>query len=85
MWYKVEGGTARPDVIDTTSSKKYNYTRRNIEHLEETEDLPERWVWEEQKIEKENWDTYQATTENTSTLEDVQEALIEIAGIITEG
>ncbi len=85
MWYKVEGGTARPGVIDTTSSKKYNYIRRNIEHLEETEDLPERWVWEEQKIEKNVWDTYRATTENTSTLEDVQAALIELAEIITEG
>lgn len=84
MWYRCEGCDC-PGSLDTTSSNRYNYVRRNFEQLPATEELPERWTWEEQKIEKKDWETYRTVMAHDTTLEDVQSALIELAEIITEG
>lgn len=54
-WYYSESMN-RPNETDTTSSKVYNYVRRNIEEV--TVDGETKYTWEECKIPKENWELY---------------------------
>lgn len=56
MWYKSES-SVRPSDIDTTSSQKYNYVRRNV-----TEE-DGRFIYEEAKIDKESWGLYKELQE----------------------
>lgn len=55
-WYNVKG-TVRPEETDTTSSKKYNYIRKDIEEItEEVEgETMTVYTWLECKILKEDW------------------------------
>lgn len=52
---------------------------------EDEHKIPAHWEWMEQKIRKEDWEFYQTLTDHTATLSDVEDALIELAEIITEG
>lgn len=54
-WYKSESAT-QPLEIDTISSKKYNYVRRNIEQA--TREDTTVYKYEECKILKEDWGLY---------------------------
>lgn len=54
-WYKSESATY-PLEVDTTSSKKYNYVRRNITEVVK-EDVTY-YEFEELKIAKEDWELY---------------------------
>ena len=54
-WYKSESATY-PLEVDTTSSKKYNYIRRNITEVVK-EDVTY-YQFEELKIAKEDWSLY---------------------------
>lgn len=54
-WYKSESATY-PLEVDTTSSKKYNYVRRNI--TEVVKDETTYYEFEECKILKEDWGFY---------------------------
>lgn len=55
-WYNVKG-MVRPEETDTTSSKKYNYIRKDIQ--ETTEEIEGEtmtvYTWLECKILKEDW------------------------------
>lgn len=55
-WYNVKGLT-KPEETDITSSKKYNYIRKDIE--ESTEEIEGEtmtvFTWKECKILKEDW------------------------------
>lgn len=79
----------KPAELDTTSSKVYNFIRKDFKLIPESgEDdhiITEHWEWMEQKIRKEDWEFYQTLTDHTATLSDVEDALIELAEIITEG
>lgn len=55
--YYISQSTARPETIDTTSSKKYNYVRKNITEIT-NEDGAVMYEYEEAKIAKEDWDEY---------------------------
>ena len=72
MWYNAEG-TACPDNIDTTSSKKWNYVRKDINTEERTDEMTGEtytvYVWLEMKIAKENWELYKATEKNTADID----------------
>lgn len=59
-WYKTES-TNRPEEIDKTSSKVYNYIRRNIVETERKfeDETVKVYEYEEMKIEKEDFDTYE--------------------------
>lgn len=86
MWRKCENGeNTRPADLDTTSSHFYVYIRRNIEHIPETEDTPAHYAWEETKVSKENWGIFERVLNHDTALNDVYEALAEIATLITEG
>lgn len=90
MWKKAQNSSpVKPDAADTASSKKWNYIRRNFVFVEERKSgqevtEPEHWEWEEQKVLKEDWDTYQTILGHDSTLNDVQDAIIELAEIMEE-
>lgn len=85
MWYQAENGSAnKPSAIETALSSKYVYVRKNFVKIEEDVErqTPEHWTYLEQKISKEDWDTYQQVMTNKTDLTDVNAALIELAGII---
>ena len=59
-WYKSESAT-RPEEIDTTSSRKYNYVRKNITEEQRPSEDGETitvFVYDECKIPKEAWGLY---------------------------
>ena len=79
MWKTSESAT-RPTELDTVSSKAYNYVRRNIR--EEDRDGEVCYVFEEQRVRKEDWDTYMSVAQNTQDVADINDALIELAELI---
>lgn len=83
MWYKNENGNSlKPAALDTESSRVYVYVRKNFELVAATDDHPEHWQWQEQKIKHEDWAIYQQTIDNSTALDDVYAALTELAEII---
>ena len=70
-WYRSES-TVMPEETDLTSSKVYNYVRRNIEE-EEREDEEGNtitmYVFEEMKVSKESWGMYLETIQNTANID----------------
>lgn len=60
MWYKSEMAN-KPSLTDTTSSKVYNYDRRNITEVQRTDDegnVTTAYEYEECKVKKEEWQNY---------------------------
>ena len=60
MWYITEM-IGKPELQDTTSSKVYNYDRRNIVEEQRTDEegnVTTAYVFEEKKVKKEDWDSY---------------------------
>lgn len=89
MWYETENGDlTRPASIDMTSSQVYVYIRKNIELVPETvngdEIIPAHYKWDEIKIPKEVWEIAKETFEHSEALDDVYEALAELAEMIVE-
>ena len=83
MWYRCENGSdVKPGVLDTESSRKYVYVRRNFVLIEAEEERPAHWVWEEQKILRDDWAVYEKVLEHGEALDDVYEALTELAELI---
>lgn len=81
MWRKSES-IVKPAELDTTSSKRWNYIRKDFELVEATEDFPEHWEYLENKVLKEDWETYTKVIDHGEALEDVYDALAELAEII---
>lgn len=54
-WYTTES-TVRPETVDVTSSRVYNYVRRNIEETE-VEGVTF-YTYEEMKVKKDDWQMY---------------------------
>lgn len=74
MWYIAETRTARPELLDTTSSKVYNYIRKDIVELpvldENGNDSGEVfWRYKEQKVLKEYYDIYEQVQQNQADLD----------------
>ena len=66
MWYYVES-KSYPALIDTTSSKKWVYVRRNIEEHEREDERGIKEIFysfEEQKVPKEVWGIFEKTMQN---------------------
>ena len=62
MWVNAES-EFEPEVVDTASSKTYNYVRRNIQAVERTDDEGRTYTvyeYEELKVLKDNWELYKA-------------------------
>ena len=85
MWYTSQNGSLdQPSAIDTTSSRKYVYIRKNFEVVAATEDIPAHYQWQEMKIPKADMGIYEKTVNHDEALDDVYAALTELAEIITE-
>ena len=86
MWYKNENGSGvKPDALDSTSSKVYVYVRKNFVLVPAEEERPEHWTWDEMKIPKEDWAVYEQVLGHDEALDDVYDALAELAEMILEG
>ena len=72
MWYEVES-TTRPELTDTTSSKNWNYVRRNIREELRTDDVTGEaytvYLYEEQKIDKNYWEMHKAIERNSANID----------------
>lgn len=85
MWHTVENGeNVRPSAIDTTSSRVYVYVRKNTQAVEETEEFPAHYKWEELKIPREMWEISEKVLGHDEALDDVYGALTELAEMIVE-
>ena len=82
MWRHTEGSGVMPQALDTTSSKKYVYVRKNLVLVEATEEIGAHYEWDEKKIPKEDWAVYEQVIEHESALDDVYAALTELAELI---
>lgn len=61
MEWKISQSAERPEEFDTTSSKIYNYARRNIEEVEiedQSGGTMTVYNYEELKVAKESWPFY---------------------------
>lgn len=87
MWYKSENANGDlPPALDTSSSSKYVYIRKDFVYVDEKNDenryTPAHYEWLEQKIQKSDWDIYQKTIGHDEALNDVYAALTELAEMI---
>lgn len=88
MWYDNENGDAvRPSDVDTTSSRVYVYFRKNITLVPEAQDgeggtIHAHYRWKETKIPREVLAVFEQSRDNERALDDVYDALAELAGMI---
>lgn len=83
MWKRSECDTY-PSLLDTTSSDVVNYVRKNVK-TEEREDMDGTkrtvYVYLEQEVLKDDWDTYKQIIANVNDITDTQEAIGEVLEI----
>ena len=82
VWYSGES-SIYPALVDTTSSRKWVYVRRDIEeHERENEQgIKETfYTFEEQKVSKEVWGIFEKETDNSTRLADVEDVLADLIG-----
>lgn len=74
MGWKIVESTIKPEEIDKTSSKEYVYVRRDIEEVTETDtegNEVTKYVYQENKIPKSDWEYYQQLENNADTLDNL--------------
>ena len=87
MWYRTEM-TDKPELQDTTSSKVYNYDRRNIVEEKRTDEegnVTTADVFEERKVNKEEWERYLEMKELKERQDVSDQALQDAILMIMEG
>ena len=87
MWYRTEM-TDKPELQDTTSSKVYNYDRRNIVEEKRTDEegnVLTAYVFEERKVTKDDWDRYLEMKELKERQDVSDQALQDAILMIMEG
>ena len=90
MWIHAENSSSvKPAAIDRTSSSRVIYVRKDFVEIPEAEldgqTYPAHWSYSEQAIPVEDWEAYNEIIANAQGLSDVQDALLELAGIIEGG
>lgn len=71
MWITAEA-TFEPDAVDTTTSKVYNYVRRNIREEQRKDEEGNSytvWVYEEMRVAKGEWELYKSVERNTANID----------------
>lgn len=81
MWQVIESDVC-PNIEDTTSSRIYNYVRRNVKEVEREEKTV--FVYEEMKVPKEAWELYLENKSLQEQLTEQADAICELAEIIAE-
>lgn len=81
MWKRTENGESRkpPEVFTDNSGV---IVRRDYKQVPATEDMPEHWEYEEWQMSHAQYEVYQAMRAESN---DIEDALIELAEIITGG
>lgn len=84
MEWKHAESTIRPAELDTTSSRKFNYVRKNIvEEQRETEQgTITMYEFDELAVPKADWLLFNGLSESTTRIAEAEDAIIELAGII---
>ena len=83
MWYKNQNGdSVKPEAVDSASSKRWAYIRKDFLLVEATEEMPEHWEWQEMKIPKEALAIYEQTVGNTEGVDMLTECVLEMSEII---
>lgn len=82
-WKKAESAI-RPAELDTTSSRKYNYVRKNIveEQRESEQGTITMYVFDELKVAKTDWELFETVSESATRISEVEDAVIELAELI---
>ena len=90
VWYSGES-SIYPALVDTISSKKWVYVRRNIEEHEREDEQGIKEIFysfEEQKVPEDVWGIFEKTMqndekimENDIRIADIEEAITELYGI----
>ena len=75
----------KPAEVDTTSSKKWVYVRKNIHFVKGDDIVVDHWEFLERKIDKEDWDIFCDVQKQEITIDDIIDGMIELAGLITGG
>lgn len=83
MWERIEC-SIKPAEVDKTSSNTIVYVRKNIEYVDATESKDAHWEADEQRIPYADWGIYEGVIENTMSISDVEDALMELADLIGE-
>lgn len=90
MWKHAENSSSeQPAAIDRTSSSRVVYVRKDFAEVPAEEldgqTIPAHWAYLERAVPAEDWETYTELIANAQGLSDVQDALLELAGIIAGG
>ena len=83
-WKKAESRTA-PEALDKKTSRAFNYVRRNIKEVERKDEDGTTYTmfeYEELVVPKADWELFETVTDSTGRLDDVENALVELAEII---
>ena len=74
--YKKSQSSIKPDLIDTTSSKKYVYLRQNVVEVNSTDEQSGEYrsyfEYDEAKLTKEEYEQYLMEMNSTETLESIE-------------
>ena len=82
MWYKGES-TVYPQLIDSVSSKKWVYIRKNVEEQTRTDEEGREytvWAFDETKIPKDVYSIFETQLSDEARLADIEEVITEILG-----
>lgn len=84
MWY--DGYSAeKPTEVDF-SSKKWVRVRKDIEYVAgDGEFVEPHWHYKERKIPREDWDLFVSVQSHEASIEDLEDAIIEIAEMVVGG
>lgn len=82
-WIKSSNSNStKPSALDTTTSRKFVYIRKDFEEKpsydQEGEQTGTHWEYLENKIPKEDWETYQQVMENTSSIATLEDAICDL-------
>ena len=89
-WYKAESAEEeQPLDIDNTSSEEYVYVRKDFKHVEvepmhDEEDVTYKWVYMEQKVSKDDWNTYVSIINAQKAITVSDGGLMDIANIVSD-
>ena len=85
-WKHVENSNLKkPLEIDSVSSSDYVYIRKNFIEIEETEERPAHFEYDENEIPKADWELYQKLIIHEEQLTDTEIALVEIYEMLLGG
>lgn len=82
MWYTGES-TVYPQLIDTTSSKKWVYVRKNVKEESRTDEAGGHytvWTFDETMIPKDVYSIFESQVNDEARLADIEEVITEIIG-----